>query len=73
MYTVIEVLNGRILKVRSDFEEHVFVFVCVYAPAVVEDRVTFLNALLATLLSCSADEILVQGLIIHLQNVDRIC
>lgn len=60
-HTVEEVIKGTLLKVRATFEDHVFVFVCVYAPTKVEDRITFLNALLATLLCCSVDEFLVVG------------
>ena len=40
-YEVVEVIEGRLLKVRAVFEDHVFIFVCVYAPTTAAERVAF--------------------------------
>ncbi len=37
--------QGRILKIRAVFENEVFVFVCVYAPTAIKDRIVFLDTL----------------------------
>lgn len=70
-YTGVQVLKGKLLKVRAVFQEHVFVFVCVYAPTNAEE--SFLNALLGTLLCCNAEEFLVVGgdFVCTEQDLDR--
>ena len=40
-YEVVEVKEGRLLKVRAVFDDHVFIFVCVYAPTTAAERVAF--------------------------------
>lgn len=40
-----EILKGRLLKVRAQFENVFIVFICVYAPTGSMDRMIFLNTL----------------------------
>jgi len=40
-YQVEEVIKGRLLKVRASFENVVFVFICVYIPTSVVERMFF--------------------------------
>lgn len=61
-YHVEEILKGRLLKVRAQFENVFYVFICVYAPTISIDRMLFLNVLGQILNDCnSSDFILVGG------------
>lgn len=60
-HTVVELLKGRLLKVTAVCEEHVFVFLCVYTRTNAEERWSFWNILLETLLSCNAEDFLLVG------------
>ncbi len=44
-YEVDDILKGRILKIRTVFENEVFVFICAYAPTATKDRIVFLDTL----------------------------
>ena len=60
-YEVVEVIEGRLLKVRAVFEDHVFIFVCVYAPTTAAERVAFLETLSTVIAGCNGDEYLFIG------------
>jgi len=40
-YDFEEIIKGRLLKVRALFENHVFVFICVYVPTSAVERMLF--------------------------------
>lgn len=56
-----EVVKGRLLKSRAKFENHTFVFVCVYAPTLAAERMVFLDTLCETLYKCNSEEHLFLG------------
>uniref|UniRef100_A0A8C2GDM5 Reverse transcriptase domain-containing protein n=1 Tax=Cyprinus carpio TaxID=7962 RepID=A0A8C2GDM5_CYPCA len=60
-YDVDEIVKGRLLKVRACFENHVFVFMCVYAPAAPLERMLFLDTLCLSLQNCCSEEFLFLG------------
>ena len=60
-YEVVEVIEGRLMKVRACFEIDVFVFVCVYAPTTAAERVAFLETLSTVISGCNGDEYLFIG------------
>lgn len=60
-YEVEEIIKGRLLKVRAVFENHVFVFFCVYVPTSGVERMLFLNTLNLTLQNCDSEEFLFLG------------
>lgn len=60
-YEVEEIIKGRLLKVRAVFENHVFVFICVYVPTSGVERMLFLNTLNLTLQNCDSEEFLFLG------------
>lgn len=60
-YEVVEVIEGRLMKVRACFENYVFVFVCVYAPTTAAERVAFLETLSTVISGCNGDEYLFIG------------
>lgn len=43
--SVEEIVKGRFLKIKAQFEDHVFVFICVYAPTSQFKEMLFLNQL----------------------------
>lgn len=57
-YDVEEIIKGRLLKVKALFENHVFVFICVYVPTSGVERRLILNNLNAILQNCSSEEFL---------------
>jgi len=60
-YDFEEIIKGRLLKVRALFENHVFVFICVYVPTSAVERMLFLNTLNLTLQNCNSEEFLFLG------------
>lgn len=60
-YHVDEILKGRLLKVRAQFEDVFFVFICVYAPTASIDRMVFLSILDQVLAGCDPSEFLLAG------------
>ena len=60
-YDVVEVLKGRLLKVRIRFENYVLVFICVYAPTKATERLSFLDTLSTVLFDCNSEEYLFVG------------
>lgn len=60
-YEVEEIIKGRLLKVRAVFENHVFVFFCVYVPTSGVERMLFLNTLNLTLQNCDSEDFLFLG------------
>ncbi len=56
-----EILKGRILKIRAVFENEFFVFICVYAPTAIKDRIVFLDTLCLALQKCINDDYLILG------------
>ena len=60
-YQAEEIVKGRLLKVRAQFENIFFVFLCVYAPTKATDRMVFLTTLNTVLSSCDPEDILLLG------------
>lgn len=60
-YDVVEVVKGRLLKVRASYENFVFVFICVYIPTTPIERLLFLGTLCATLKDCGSEDFLFLG------------
>src|SRR4029434_4042812 len=60
-FQVEEIVKGRLLKVKAQFENHFFVFICVYAPTLAIDRMLFLNSLDNTLRGLDSQEFLLLG------------
>ncbi|KAL2096374.1 hypothetical protein ACEWY4_008522 [Coilia grayii] len=60
-YEVEEIIKGRLLKVRALFENHFFVFICIYAPTSAIQRMLFLDSLNDTLIKCDPDDVLLLG------------
>lgn len=60
-YELLEVIPGRLLKVRALFENHVLNIICVYAPTNASERVGFLSQLSTLIAGCSSDEYLFVG------------
>ena len=60
-YQVEEIAKGRLLKVKAQFENHFFVFICVYAPTMAIDRMLFLNSLENALHGLDSQEFLLLG------------
>jgi len=56
-----EVVNGRLLKIRAHVENHIFIFICVYAPTLPAERMVFLHTLCETLDKCNSEEHLFLG------------
>ncbi len=57
-YDFEEIVKGRLLKVRAVFENYTFVFLCVYVPTSVIERMLFLDTLYCTLQNSSYEEFL---------------
>ncbi len=72
-YDVNEIIKGRLLKIKALFENHVFVFICVYVPTSGVERMLFLNNLNLILQNCSSEEFLFLGGDFNCteQNLDR--
>lgn len=68
-----EIVKGRLLKVQAFFEKYVLVFICVYAPTLPIERVTFLDILCSNLDKCNSEEYLFLGGDFNCveQNIDR--
>lgn len=49
------------MKVRVVFKNDVFVFICVYVPAVPVERLFFLDTLCSTLQNCCTEDFLILG------------
>lgn len=60
-YDIDEIIKGRLLKVKAFFENHVFIFICVYAPTSGVERMLFLNQLNTILQNCNSEEWLIVG------------
>lgn len=60
-YDVVEVVKGRLLKVRASYANFVFVFICVYIPTTPIERLLFLDTLCATLKDCGSEDFLFLG------------
>lgn len=71
--TVEEIVKGRLLKIQALFENHVFVFICLYAPNLPIERIDFFDVLCATLKKCNSDDYLFLGGDFNCveKNVDR--
>ncbi|KAL2076888.1 hypothetical protein ACEWY4_027518 [Coilia grayii] len=60
-YHTEEILPGRLLKIRAQYENDWYVFICVYAPTRAIDRLLFLNTLSHVLSSLDSNEFLLIG------------
>ena len=60
-YQAEEMVKGRLLKVRAQFENIFFVFLCVYAPTTATGRMVFRTTLDKVLCSCDSEEMLFLG------------
>ncbi|KAF7690005.1 hypothetical protein HF521_011809, partial [Silurus meridionalis] len=60
-YDTEELVKGRLLKVRAHFENHVFIFICVYAPTSPVERLNFLDVLCTAIEACDDEEFLFVG------------
>lgn len=56
-----EVVKGRLLKIRAKVENHIFIFICAYAPTLPTERMSFLYTLCETLYKCNGEEQLFLG------------
>lgn len=56
-----EIIEGRLLKIRAQFEKVKMVFINVYAPTVGTERLAFLDVLNDVVNNCSSDEYLCLG------------
>lgn len=56
-----EVVKGRLLKIRAKVENHIFIFICAYAPTLPTERMSFLYTLCETLYKCKGEEQLFLG------------
>jgi len=59
--SVEEIVKGRLLKIKAHFEDHVFVFICVYAPTSQIGRMLFLDQLNTVIEQCDNEVFLVVG------------
>lgn len=60
-YQVQEIIKGRLLKIRAQFENCFFVFISVYAPTRAVERMCFLDTLSDVLANCSTEDVLILG------------
>lgn len=60
-YHVEEIIKGRLLKVRAQFENRFFVFICIYAPTLATERMLFLNTMGNVLSNVCSEDILILG------------
>lgn len=60
-YEVDECVKGRLLRVRAQFENSFFVFICVYAPTEGRERMLFLSTLDDVLKDCDPGDFLLLG------------
>jgi len=60
-YQVEEILKGRLLKVRAQFENSFFVFISVYVPTRAIERMCFLDTLSHVLANCNTEDVLILG------------
>ncbi len=60
-YQVEEVIAGRLIILRAEFEKFKMVFINVYAPTNGTERVIFLNRLNTVLQNCKTDEYVLLG------------
>nr|BAC82609.1 pol-like protein [Danio rerio] len=60
-YQVEEIINGRLLKIRAQFENSVFVFISVYVPTRAIERMCFLETLSNVLANCNTEDVLILG------------
>lgn len=60
-YQVEEVLKGRLLKVRAQFENCFFVFISVYVPTRAIKRMCFLDTSSHVLANCNTEDVLILG------------
>lgn len=56
-----EILKGRLLKVRACFENDVLFFIFVYAPTKATEILSFLDTLSTILFDCKSEEYLFVG------------
>lgn len=72
-HQVDEIIKGRLLKVRAQFENHFFVFICIYAPTMATDRMLFLNTMGNVIGNCCPNDIVILGGDFNCtaQNIDR--
>ncbi len=60
-YQVEEIIKGRLLKIRAQFENCFFVFISVYVPNRAVERMCFLDTLSNVLVNCSTEDVLILG------------
>ncbi len=60
-YQVEEIIKGRLLKIRAQFENRFFVFISVYVPNRAVERMCFLDTLSNVLVNCSTEDVLILG------------
>ncbi len=60
-YQVEEIIKGRLLKIRAQFENSFFVFISVYVPNRAVERMCFLDTLSNVLVNCSTEDVLILG------------
>ncbi len=60
-YQVEEIIKGRLLKIRAQFENRFFFFISVYVPNRAVERMCFLDTLSNVLVNCSTEDVLILG------------
>jgi len=60
-FQVEEIVKGRLLKVRVNYDKNVIIFICVYCPVSAIERMVFLNILCSVLQKCNQEEFLFLG------------
>lgn len=60
-YEVEEVVKGRFLQIRAQFENAFYCFGCVYAPTNAVERLGFLNIVCKTVSNCNSEDLLLIG------------
>lgn len=60
-YEVEEVVKGRFLKIRAQFDNAFYCFGCIYAPTNAVERMGFLNILCKALSDCNTEDLFLVG------------
>ncbi len=60
-YQVEEIVKGRLLKIRAQFEDQFYVFLCIYIPTNAVERMGFLNILCKAISDCNTEDLFLIG------------
>ncbi len=60
-YQVEEIVKGRLLKIRAQFEDQFYVFLCIYIPTNAVERMGFLNILCKAIGDCNTEDLFLIG------------